>query len=236
VLGIFIMFTITLTGDSSELLCDIFPPLEVSKTSQVCLLSLYTNNSIPNIEPGCNTIGFKNEKDERYNIVIPTGTYELSKLAMYIQEKMADSVRFDLKADYNTLKCLIKCYDKINFTIPNNISKLLGFEQIEYNADTTHESLNIVHIMKLNSIKIEYNLISGSFNNGVPDRTIHEFSCSVIPSVASRYKICEMPVHSVFYPLVDSSISKVSITLKDQDNNLINLRGEPIAVRLQIKH
>jgi hypothetical protein len=226
------MFTITLTGDSSELSCDIFPQLEVDKTSQLCLLSLYTNNSIPNIEPGCNTIAFKNEKDERYNIVIPTGTYELSNLATYIQEKMPDSVSFDLKADYNTLKCLIKCDDKLDFTVPNNISKLLRFEQIEYNADTTHESLSIVHIMKVNSIKIECNLLSGSFNNGVPDRIIHEFG----PSVAPGYKICEVPVHSVFYPLVDSSISKVSITLKVQDNNLINLRGEPITVRLQIKH
>jgi hypothetical protein len=205
------MFTITLTGDSSELSCDIFPLLEVSKNSQLCLLSLYTNNFIPNIEPGCNKIGFKNEKDKSYNIVIPTGTYEFASLATYIQESMPESVRLDLKADYNTLKCSIKCDDKIDFTVPNNISKLLGFEQIEYNANTTHESLNIVHIMKVNSIKIECNLISGSFNNGVSDRTIHEFS----PSIAPEYKICELPVHSVFYPLVDSSISKVSITLKD---------------------
>jgi hypothetical protein len=195
-------------------------------------LSLYTNNSIPNIETGCNTIGFKNEKNERYNIVIPTGTYELDSLATYIQEKMPGSSRFDLKADYNTLKCLMKCDDKIDFTVPNNISKLLGFEHLEYNANTVHESLNIVHIMKVNSIKIECNIISGSFNNGEPDRTIHEFS----PAVAPGYKICEVPVHSVFYPLIDSSVSKVSVTLKDQDNNLINLRGEPITVRLQIKN
>lgn len=226
------MFTITLTGDSSELSCDIFPPLEVSKTSQLCLLSLYTNNSIPNIETGCNTIGFINKKGERYNIVIPTGTYELTSLATYIQEKMPDSVVFELKANTNTLKCLMKCDDKIDFTIPNNISKLLGFECIEYNSNTVHESHNIVQIMKVNSIKIECNLISGSFNNGEPDRTIHEFS----PSVAPGYKICEVPVHSVFYPLIDSTISKVSITLKDQDNNLINLRGEPITVRLQINN
>jgi hypothetical protein len=226
------MYTITLNGNSSELSCDIFPPLEVKKTSQLCLLSLYTNNSIPNIETGCNTIGFKNDKDERYNIVIPTGTYELDSLATYIQEKMPGSIRFELKADYNTLKCLMKCDDKIDFTVSNNISKLLGFEHLEYKANTVHESLNIVHIMKVNSIKIECNLISGSFNNGEPDRTIHEFS----PTVAPGYKICEVPVHSVFYPLIDSSVSKVSVTLKDQDNNLINLRGEPITVRLQIKN
>jgi hypothetical protein len=142
---------------------------------------------------------------------------------------MPDSVSFDLKADYNTLKCSIKSNNKIDFTIPDNLSKLLGFEQIEYNADTRHESLNIVYIMKVKSIKIECNLISGLFNNVVQDQTKHEFSHSVAP----WYKICEVPAHSVFYPLVDSSISKVSITLKDQDNYLINLPGEPITVRLK---
>ncbi len=40
--------------------CDIFPPLEVKNTSQLCLLSLQTHNSIPNIEPDCYTIGFRN--------------------------------------------------------------------------------------------------------------------------------------------------------------------------------
>jgi hypothetical protein len=76
-LGIFIMFTITLTSDSSELSCDIFPLLEVRKISQLCLISTnyYTNNSKLNIEPGCNTIGFKNEKDERYNIVTELNIY-----------------------------------------------------------------------------------------------------------------------------------------------------------------
>lgn len=61
---IFIMYTITLHGHSSELSCDLFPPLEVDENTQLCLLSLQTHNSIPNIEPGCNTIGFRDFNDK----------------------------------------------------------------------------------------------------------------------------------------------------------------------------
>ncbi|KAE9530084.1 hypothetical protein AGLY_011546 [Aphis glycines] len=55
-----------------ELTCDIFPPLEVTNTAQICLLSLQTNNSIPNIEPSCNTIGFRNMIGQNDYVIIPT--------------------------------------------------------------------------------------------------------------------------------------------------------------------
>lgn len=71
-LEIFIVYTITLNGNSSELSCDIFPPLEVDETAQLCLLSLQTNNCIPNIEPECNTMGFRSVFGINENITIST--------------------------------------------------------------------------------------------------------------------------------------------------------------------
>lgn len=227
---IFNMYTLTLDGNSSELSCDIFPPIEITRGSQLCLLSLRTNNSIPNIEPRCSTIGFCNGLGERYTVSLPMGTYELKNLESCIIKKIPETVAFELKADENTLKCQMKCDDEIDFTVQNSISRLLGFENLKYKAGTVHESRNIVNIMRVNSIKVECNLIFGSFCNGVPDQTIHEFS----PAVPPGYKIIEVPLHTVYYPLVHSSVSKVNVTLRDQDNNLINLRGEPITIRLQI--
>jgi hypothetical protein len=225
------MYTITLNGNSSELSCDIFPPLEVDETTQLCLLSLQTNNSIPNIEPGCNTIGYKNSSGEKIYITIPTGSYELSELESVIQNVIAiDNISFQLQADTNTLKCkMINSHD-IDFTDDNNISRLLGFKNRIYEAGQ-HESDTIVNIMKVNCIKIECNLISGSFSDGTPSQTIHEF----YPSVPPGYKIIEVPRHPVFYSLNTTSISKVDIVLKDQDGSLINLREQPITIRLQIK-
>jgi hypothetical protein len=226
------MYTITLNGNSSELSCNIFPSLEVDKTAQLCLLSLQTNNSIPNIEPGCNTIGFRSFFGANENITIPTGSYELNELETVINQLIPDyETTFQLKASSKTLKCTMTCNKDIDFTVKDSISQLLGFENRVYTAGE-HESSKIVNIMKVNCIKIECNLISGSFNDGMPSQTIHEF----FPSVPPGYKILEVPRHLVFYSLNSTSISKVDIVLKDQNDNLINLREQPITIRLQIKH
>lgn len=229
------MYTITLHGNSSELSCDIFPPLEVNENAVLCLLSLQTNHSIPNIEPGCNTIGFRDGVTRI--VTIPTGAYELASLAAMIRKLLPPGVDdFRLEANKNTLKCLLNCSHDIDFTIENNISKLLGFKNKIYSGSQNnvtvmpHESDELVNIMKINTIKVECNLISGSFSDGLPSQTVHEF----FPSVPPGYKIIEVPRHLVYYPLNTTSINQVNITLKDQDDNLINLRGEPITIRLQI--
>lgn len=117
---IFIMFTITLNGNSSELSCDIFPPLEVDKTSQICLLSLQTNNSISNIELRCNTIGFENSSGKTSEVIIPTGFYELSVLELVIKQALPDFVSlFQLQGNSITLKCFMKCSHNIDFTCAN---------------------------------------------------------------------------------------------------------------------
>lgn len=229
---IFNMCTITLNGNSSELSCDIFPALEFDRTAQICLLSLMTNNSIPNIEPGCNTIRFIDNTGKYFDVIIPTGTYEINSLELIIQKLLPKEVlKFQLKADNSTLKCLMMSSFKIDFTHENNISSLLGFESTVYEANHVHESIKLVNILKINCIKVECNLISGSFCDGEPSQAIHEF----FPNVAPGYKIIEVPRHLVFYPLHSKTVSKVNIVLKDQNKNLVNLQGEPITVRLQIR-
>lgn len=225
------MYTITLNGDSSELSCDIFPPLEVENTAQICLLSLQTNNSIPNIESGCNTIGFRNIINQNDNVIIPTGSYELPHLESIIQKMMPDYITFfELKANSNTLKCVISCSHGIDLSVENSIAKLLGFRNDLYTTGASHESESAVNIMKINCIKVECNLIAGAFCDGSPSQAIHE----LYPTVPAGYKIVEVPRHPVFYGLNTNSISRVNIVLKDQNDCLINLRGEPITVRLQI--
>ena len=225
------MYTITLNGNSSELSCDIFPPLEVESTAQICLLSLQTNNSIPNIEPGCNTIGFRDNIGQNEDIIIPTGTYELEQLASIIQKMLPKYVsRFELKADSRTLKCIMSCSHDVDLSVKNSIAKLLGFKNNVYVTGSNYESENIVNIMRINNIKVECNLATGSFCDGAPSQTIHE----LYPSVPAGYKIIEVPRHPVFYALNTRSITRVNIVLKDQNDCIINLRGEPITVRLQI--
>lgn len=103
--------------------------------------SLLTNNLIPNIEPGCNSIGFHQMFGLNEDITIATGTYKLEDLESVINKLKPDCIIFfELKSDSNTLKCKIACSHEIDFSIENSIATLLGFRNVVYTTGTTHES------------------------------------------------------------------------------------------------
>jgi len=137
---------------------------------------------------------------------------------------------FELKANNTTLNCIVWCSHDVDLSDENSIARLLGFRNYFYTSGINHESESTVKIMKINSIKVECNSITGSFFDGTPSQIIHE----LYPTVPPGYKIVEVPRHPVFYALNTNSISRVHIVLKDQNDCLINLRGEPITIRLQI--
>ncbi|KAL4088846.1 hypothetical protein QTP88_023930 [Uroleucon formosanum] len=165
--------------------------------------------------------GFRNLINNNEYVIIPTGTYELDQLEFIIQKMIPDFVSFfELKANSRTLKCMISCSHDVDLGVENSIAKLLGFRNVLYTTGATHESENIVNIMKINCIKVECNLITGTFCDGAPSQIIHE----LYPTVPAGYKIVEVPRHPVFYGLNTTSITRVNIALKDQNDCLINLR------------
>lgn len=242
------MYTLTFDGNSSDLSCDFFPPLEVGKNARICLLSLQTNNAIPNITEGCNKINFQTKKGEenvKTTVILPTGSYEITDLEKEIvkqrniqrnsqmdKRSITADTTFELKANYKTLKCEMLSNEAINFLTPGSIHNLLGFDGSKtYEANVKHESNALVNVMKVNCIYIESNLVTCSFRNGRQSHTIHEF----YPSAPPGYKIIEIPRHLVFYPLNTTTIGHAKLVLRDQDGELINLRGEPITVRVLIE-
>jgi len=227
------MYTITLSGNSSELSCDFFPPIEVGKNAKIGLLGFQTNNSIPNVNEKCNRIGFiyngNNNNSDSY--LIPTGSYELTEIETAIKRALHNTdTLFELRADNNTLKCSMYCSETVDLSMTNSIGQLLGFKNGKYQANVNHVSDTLVNISRTNCIYIGSNLVMGSFNNGKQCHTIHEF----YPNVPPGYKIIEIPPHLVFYPLNTSSITHASIILKNQYDELVDLRGEPVSIRLLI--
>jgi len=227
--------TLSLSGNTSELECRFFPPIEVGDSAEIGLLSLQTYNSMPNVEPGCDTLGIINERGDTSLIKIPTGCYEINTLEAKIHELLisSDVKFFELNTDSSTLKCTIYCSNDIEFNVNNSIAPLLGYRR---NADRlrgnfVHESVDMVNIMKINCIKVVCNLALGSFENGQQSHAIHEF----YPAVAPGFKIIEIPKYCVLYRLGTNTVDNVRVTLRDQHDKLINLRGETLNVRLLIK-
>lgn len=222
--------TITLSGTSSILETRFFPPIELSAENHYVLglVELLTFNAIPNIDTGSNTFYI----DGIDPIVVPTGSYEIESLEKYLIEKISSKeIELSIKANNNTLKSIITCNRKVNFTPSDSIAKLLGFQPQVLEANKTHISDLPVSILKVNSLRIECNITSGAYINGQKVHTIHEF----FPAVPPGYKIIEVPTEVIYLPLSVKSIDYLQLRIVDQDGDQVNFRGEVITIRLHIK-
>lgn len=166
-------------------------------------------------------------------IKIPTGSYELDHLAKYLQKHVEQKGgKLALYANNNTLQCDLFCNQPIDFSKPNTIGPLLGFRNDQVlKAYKMHESQLPANILKVNVIRVECNIITGSYLNNQPSHSIHEFS----PRVPPGYKIIEVPQNVIYFPITVKSIQRIDLSIIDQHNQLINFRGETITIRLHIK-
>lgn len=219
-------FTCTLTGNTSVLEANFFPPLELNPSREYVLgmVELSTYNSIPNIEEGCNKFYVGDE-----TIELPTGSYEVDDIQKYL--KKTKNLEFELKANNNTLKCELKCNKEINFIPDDSIGKLLGFNKRRLPPNRTHTSDVPVKILKINSLRLECNITSDAYINNKQAHTIFEFSLSVPPG----YKVIASPTTIIYQRVVVKAIDHLQVKIVDQDGNLVNFRGELINIRLHIK-
>ena len=219
----------SLSGRGSYLTKDYFPPVDVSQGEwEIGLIDLMTFHSIPNIEKG------KNDKfyyGDNKIITVAEGAYEIEDLATALTGKLAKNEQLELKPNNNTLKAEIKSNKKIDFTKDDTFASLLGFDPKVLEPNEYHISDRPVSIMKVDVIRVECNLVRGSYDNGTEGHVIHEF----YPNVGPGYKIVEIPNTIVYLPLNVKWINNVTITLKDQNGERINLRNESLSVRLHIR-
>ena len=119
---------------------------------------------------------------------------------------------------------------KVDFNQQNSISKIVGFTEAKY-TEGFHESENVVDILRINSILVNIDIVSGSYVNGTTKSTIYSF----FPKVSPGYKIIESPVNLVYLPIILDTIDSLNITITDQDDHLLNLRNEKLTIRFHIR-
>lgn len=221
--------TLTLSGSSSVLEAQYFPPIELAphKNYTLGLIELLTYNSIPNIDIGHNK--FYVGKNV---FTIPTGSYELADIATYLEKELAkQNITIRIRLNHNTLRSEIECNYEIYFTPEDSIGRMLGFAPRRLRAGEKHQSDNLVTILKVNALRVECNLTAGAYINERRVHTIHEF----FPSVPPGYKIIEIPSHVIYLPIASKTIDNIQLRIVDQDGDLVNFRGETITIRLHIK-
>jgi len=88
-----------------------------------------------------------------------------------------------------------------------------------------------VNILKINTIRLECNIISGSYVDNTPNHTLYEFGINV----SARYKIIVTPLNLIYLPINCDEIRPLSIHIVDQNGDLVNLRGENVSIRMHIR-
>ena len=227
--------SINLSRASSDIRTSIYPPIKLdpSKRHEMALIRLETYNSIPNVDENNNIIRYE-LNGEIYDIVIPTGAYELSQINEVIQNKLIHPNAFEILANNNTLKSIIRINETgviVHFNHENSMKDLLGFHVETVEGIGEHEGSSIVNILKVNSIFVNCDLVSGSFVNGSHEPVLYSF----FPNVPPGYKVIETPGSPVYLPISQNYIESIRLWLTDQDRNAINLRGETLTCWLVIR-
>ena len=227
--------SINLSRASSDIRTSIYPPIKLdpNKRHEMALIRLETYNSIPNVDENNNIIRYE-LNGETYDIVIPTGAYELSQINEVIQNRLIHPNAFEILANNNTLKSVIRINETgviVHFNHENSMKDLLGFSVETVEGVGEHEGSSIVNILKVNSIFVNCDLVAGSFVNGSHEPVLYSF----FPNVPPGYKVIETPGSPVYLPVSQNYIESIRLWLTDQDRNVINLRGETLTCWLVIR-
>jgi len=243
----------TLTSFKSELCQDYFPPIELDKdgTYALALYNLSTYNSIPNIIINQNDsfvyfIPSQRENKKRV-IKIPEGAYEIETLEKFLYDIIfkehveffkggffaKDQFKFSMKPNISTQKVEILASFQIDFkSNKNHIGNILGFDDVIIPENHLTTSNSLVKISNVDVVNVECNIISGSYMNGEPSHTLFSFNPNMVPP---GYKISLYPPNMLFLPVNIKQLSNITLRLTDQDNQLVNFRGEQIVVQLNLR-
>lgn len=220
---------LSFSGNNSTLTSEYFPPIELPTSYECGLVSLYCYNSVPNVDKNNNLFHVGDQIIE-----LPEGSYEINDIIEYITSVLKErnsKIIVLIKANCNTLHVEVKSSHPVYFNKNRTIGALLGFSKRVIEANKTVFSDMNVNINKINSFRVECNIITGSYMNDKPVHTIHEFSPDVLPG----YKINEVPKNVIYLPVNVRTITSVIIKLVDQDGTDINFRNETITITLHLR-
>lgn len=219
--------------EKSILLQKYFPAIDLSDGKyEICLISLETSFSIPNVSRKLNnnTFTYIKEDGKKITFTFDDGNYSINHIKEILENIIGAG--FILKPNHSTLKCEIKSVYPIDFTTGNTIGKLLGFHKKILLPDKLNIGDETVNIFHVKYILVHSNMTNGWKVRGQETTVIYRISLKVNPG----YDIIEEPINLRYYPLNDNSrLDKIELKLTDQDGNLIDFRREPISATVHIR-
>ena len=91
--------------------------------------------------------------------------------------------------------------------------------------------INLANVNPVNSILVNCSAVQGSYLNGTQKPILYSFT----PNVPPGYRIVENIFSPVFLPISDKNLEYIKIWLTDQNMNRLNVRGEEVTLRLELR-
>ena len=81
-------------------------------------------------------------------------------------------------------------------------------------------------------IRDRCNAVQGSYKAGRNEHILHSF----YPTVEPGFKIVETPRNVIYFPLNVLHLRNVTVSVHNQDGDIVNFQGEVITARIHLKH
>ena len=204
--------------------------LKENCTYYVSLLSFEGSSLFPNVTDSNNKFYYTTPDYSEKVITFETGTYNISDVAKEIKEHCAENLRLELIEATGKTRIKLAAGYKVDFTKPNNIGKLLGWDSRE--VTTTSVSPNIVDILASEKIFIYCNIIKGSYySDGKLSTILYSFGNNKTHGKVISFRPNPLQEHVLTY----KNISEIFITFKDDEKKPVTFQGSNVHLTLQIK-
>ena len=204
--------------------------------------------TIPNIVTGVNDRFFVTDGGTTYGLTIPQGLYDLTGLSQAILRELETAgaatgpALITLSPDEATQKVELKlnyATVSVDFTQPNTMREILGFNSITVGPGTAGATYLANNVAAFNTISY-FLLHSDITNDGIRTNNNYYQTIAKVPIDASPGS---QIVYKPFNParieepnLIGATRNSIQVWLTDQDNNRVNTNTEDYSFRLNIRY
>ena len=233
---------VTVSGKDAEIVTNFSPPLIFPNNCnyEIACCSVETFYSFPNIDQSNNSFKISVDGGKKWiKLQVPVGCYEIKSINSTVQKLLEK--QFSKKSKYiyispnrSTLKCEITLEKDVQVDFrgaDGSLRNVLGFDGKLYKGAGSFESEHVVHILRINSIFVHCDVVTLARKNGITSPVIYNF----FPNVPPGYKIVSRPKNLIYIPLSLDVINRMRVWLTDQNDNLLDLRGEQLTVTFHLK-
>lgn len=218
-------------------------PIVLPNLNYVCYIrTVDTFNSVPNVDN--ETIRWT-YNGSSFDYIVPTGVYSVEDINTVMQE-MFDGSELSLSGDWGVdgypvefivsyqtgkitanLNALSTCSIERDFA-----NEFFGFDGTSSFVSVSGLAPNVADVNRgVLNYQITCDLVNRSFSNGQTGQVLTSFS----PSVPAWGKVFIEPINPPKLQVNKTNISSVHMKLVDNNNNVLDLNGENLAVQLVIE-